>query len=107
MIGIERIERILVLQLCRQQLQKALKVARDLLVASEFAAAADVPVDELEAAVVPETTGLETLVVAISVPLDADIYAAARSEHAAIGSSRHHSRYGVIFADDQPLRVGV
>src|SRR5260370_38653917 len=41
----------------------------------------------------------------MSVSSNPDVYAAARSEHAAIGSARHCSGDGVFVADDQPLRV--
>src|ERR1700738_3229236 len=44
-------------------------------------------------------------VVVMLVSSDADVDAAARSEHAAIGSSRDRRGDGIFFADDQPLRV--
>ena len=57
-------------------------------------------------AVVPETIGLTVLAfVVMSVSSDADVHAAARSEHAAIGSSRDCRGDGVVFADHQPLGV--
>src|SRR5262245_40810927 len=36
---------------------------------------------------------------------DPDVNAAARTEHAAIGTSRHHGRYRVVFIDHQTLRL--
>ena len=76
--------------------------------ASALAAAAD-ELDEEEAGsgVVPETIGLAVLAAAVvmSVSSNPDVDAAARSEHAAIASSRDRRGDGVVVADDQPLRV--
>src|SRR5580658_10189663 len=57
--------------------------------ASALVAADEFDEDEVGRGVVPETTGLEVpAAVVMSVSSDADIDAAARSEHAAVGSSR-------------------
>src|SRR3954451_15435580 len=59
--------------------------------------------------VVPETTGgafVAAPVAAMLLSSDSDVDAAARSEHAAIGSSRdRRGGDGIVFADHQPLRV--
>ena len=58
--------------------------------------------------VVPETIVLPWLTPAdavMSVSSDADIDAAARSERAAISSSRQNGRNGIVVADHQSLRV--
>src|ERR1035441_3576271 len=62
--------------------------------------------DEAGSGVVPETTGLAVPDVAVmSVSSDPDVDAAARSERAAISSSRDCRGDGVFFADHQPLGV--
>jgi hypothetical protein len=56
--------------------------------------------------VVPDTTeGAKPAAVVMSVSSDADIDAGARSEHAAIGSSRDRSGQCGFVADHQPLCV--
>src|SRR6195952_2615361 len=64
--------------------------------------------DEAGRGVVPETTGAATPVAAavvMFVSSDADVDAAARSEHAAIGSPRDRRGDRVFFTDDQTLRI--
>src|SRR5712672_2710891 len=56
---------------------------------------------------VPETTGLGMVVSTdMVISSDPDVHAAACTEHAAVAASRR-SGDGIVFADDQALRVGV
>ena len=99
LVGVQRIERILVLQLCREQRQKRLKVSGELCRPSS--SGLDEDDEELDCCVVPETTGLAVVAAAavMFVSSDPDVDAAARSEHAAVGLSRDHGRNRVLVAD--------
>ena len=110
LVGVERIERVLVLQLRRQQGQEALEVAGDLLRRQRVGGRGRLKLDEDEARQRRRSRNdragrVCAAVVVMSVSSDADVDAAARSEHAAISSSRDRGGDGVFVADDQPLRV--
>src|ERR1700754_474602 len=72
-------------------------------------AAEEEPDDEAGSGVVPETIGeaVFAALVVMSVSSNADVDAAARSEHPAVASSHRRDGDGVFIADDQPLHVAV
>src|ERR1700744_660662 len=74
------------------------------------AAAEEVDDDPAGNGVVPETIGealLAAVVVVMALSSNADVHAAARSEHPAVCSSRRRGGGGLFGVDHQPLRVAV
>src|ERR1700737_1493703 len=64
--------------------------------------------DEDEVFVVPETTGLATFAVVVTaVPSNSDVHPAARPEYPAVAAADDRGRGDVLFADDQPMGVGI